>query len=217
MKKAFVVVLVLLFFFVGFLTGMWFHSLQDREIPQMQETQPAETTADPEGQIVEALPNAQQLGVGETASLGPNHLPATLFVAPGYYLYVPEEGWNLKQTAWAEYQNTENFYAGVPCTRWTTGTNSSELRIACFPDSGLEEVRARIADAEPDYDLYEDKKGGIGGSSRNDGTFLEVQLIPSGDSVVMIAMRYPMEDLESSGYTLHYMADSLVIYDGGML
>lgn len=227
MKKAFVVVLVLLFFFTGFLSGMWFQSLQNREIPQVEvsEQNPQQTTVpsssfETEVRVtdpIDVLSDAQQLGVSETASLGPNNIPAKLFVAPGYYLYIPENGWNLKQTSWSEYQDRQNFYAGVPCARWTTSTGSSELRVAYFPHSDMEQVRGKIIDFEPEYDLYEDKQGGIGGSHQNDGTFLEVQLIPSEDGVVMLAMRYPMEDLENSGYALHYMADSLVIYDSDML
>lgn len=217
MKKAVLVVLTTLCLFTIFLGGV----LRYREVNALSNFAAAEgmvpsvTTQATDPAFT--LPDARQLGVGEEGSLGPEpYIPAKLYIAPGYYLYIPKEGWNLKQTFWSQ-QDPEKLYAGVPSHLWATPNGRSELRIAAFPYMDADLVRKELLLLEPDYHLSEGKQGGLLGLNEDDGTLLEIQLIPYGRSILMVSMRYPMENMESDGYAMRYMADSLVIYDEQML
>lgn len=216
MKKAMMAILAALCLFICFLGAL----LRNRELDALTYVADTREPSIPTEEAlpeVPSVPDARQLGVSEDGSLGPGpYLPARLYISPEYYLYIPKEGWNLKQTDWS-LQNPDEYYCGVPSHLWQNANGRSELRIAWFHDMTAEMVRSELKNFESGYDLYEDKQGGLGGSCTEDGTYLEIQLLPRGRHILMVNMRYHMEDLESDGYALHYMADSLVVYNEALL
>ncbi|MCF2665254.1 hypothetical protein JQM66_11925 [Oscillibacter valericigenes] len=169
---------------------------------------PAETPATPTTE--DRNPTAAELGREETTELaftveGETELiPVTLYIGQGYSIYIPSEGWRLEK--WVD--------DGIPEDTWESNLNDDvELTVLHLGEKTLEEAQTWVKAEEDDYQLVEDKQGGLGGTDAGDREMLEVRFHPSGSSMYAVLYKYPMEAAEGFGTRLGVMADTFQIME----
>ena len=168
---------------------------------------PAETPAPP---TEDRNPTAAELGREETTELaftveGETELiPVTLYIGQGYSIYIPSEGWRLEK--WVD--------DGIPEDTWESIVNDDvELTVLHLGEKTLEEAQSWVKAEEDDYQLVEDKQGGLGGTDAGDREMLEVRFHPSGSSMYAVLYKYPMEAAEGFGTRLGVMADTFHVME----
>ena len=176
--------------------------------PPAPETPVAETqTETPDG---DRNPTAAELGREEKTNLaftveGETELvPVTLYIGQGYSIYIPDEGWRLEK--WVD--------DGIPEDTWESVVNDDvELTVLHLGEKTLAEAQGWVKAEEDDYQLVEDKQGGLGGTDAGDREMLEVRFHPSGSSMYAVLYKYPMEAAEGFGTRLGVMADTFQIME----
>ena len=176
--------------------------------PPAPETPVAETqTETPDG---DRNPTAAELGREEKTNLaftveGETELvPVTLYIGQGYSIYIPDEGWRLEK--WVD--------DGIPEDVWESVVNDDvELTVLHLGEKTLAEAQGWVKAEEDDYQLVEDKQGGLGGTDAGDREMLEVRFHPSGSTLYAVLYKYPMEAAEGFGTRLGVMADTFQIME----
>lgn len=176
--------------------------------PPAPETPVAETqTETPDG---DRNPTAAELGREEKTNLaftveGETELvPVTLYIGQGYSIYIPDEGWRLEK--WVD--------DGIPEDVWESVINADvELTVLHLGEKTLAEARGWVKAEEDDYQLVEDKQGGLGGTDEKDREMLEVRFHTSGSTMYAVLYKYPMEAAEGFGTRLGVMADTFQIME----
>ena len=176
--------------------------------PPAPETPVAETqTETPDG---DRNPTAAELGREEKTNLaftveGETELvPVTLYIGQGYSIYIPDEGWRLEK--WVD--------DGIPEDTWESVVNDDvELTVLHLGEKTLAEAQGWVKAEEDDYQLVEDKQGGLGGTDAGDREMLEVRFHPSGSTLYAVLYKYPMEAAEGFGTRLGVMADTFQIME----
>ena len=176
--------------------------------PPAPETPVAETqTETPDG---DRNPTAAELGREEKTNLaftveGETELvPVTLYIGQGYSIYIPDEGWRLEK--WVD--------DGIPEDVWESVINDDvELTVLHLGEKTLAEAQAWVKAEEDDYQLVEDKQGGLGGTDEKDREMLEVRFHTSGSTMYAVLYKYPMEAAEGFGTRLGVMADTFQVME----
>lgn len=176
--------------------------------PPAPETPVAETqTETPNG---DRNPTAAELGREEKTNLaftveGETELvPVTLYIGQGYSIYIPDEGWRLEK--WVD--------DGIPEDVWESVINDDvELTVLHLGEKTLAEAQDWVKAEEDDYQLVEDKQGGLGGTDEKDREMLEVRFHTSGSTMYAVLYKYPMEAAEGFGTRLGVMADTFQIME----
>ena len=179
--------------------------------PPAVETPPAEIPAEtPVPPTEDRNPTAAELGREEKTELaftveGETELvPATLYIGQGYSIYIPSEGWRLEK--WVD--------DGIPEDTWESIVNDDvELTVLHLGEKTLEEAQTWVKAEEDDYQLVEDKQGGLGGTDAGDREMLEVRFHPSGSTMYAVLYKYPMEAAEGFGTRLSQMADTFQVME----
>lgn len=195
------------------LTGLLFLALSGcgqkaQTPPPAPETPVAETqTETPDG---DRNPTAAELGREEKTNLaftveGETELvPVTLYIGQGYSIYIPSEGWRLEK--WVD--------DGIPEDVWESVINDDvELTVLHLGEKTLAEAQAWVKAEEDDYQLVEDKQGGLGGTDEKDREMLEVRFHTSGSTMYAVLYKYPMEAAEGFGTRLGVMADTFQVME----
>ena len=176
--------------------------------PPAPETPVAETqTETPDG---DRNPTAAELGREEKTNLaftveGETELvPVTLYIGQGYSIYIPDEGWRLEK--WVD--------DGIPEDVWESVINADvELTVLHLGEKTLAEARGWVKAEEDDYQLVEDKQGGLGGTDEKDREMLEVRFHTSGSTMYAVLYKYPVEAAEGFGTRLGVMADTFQVME----
>ena len=176
--------------------------------PPAPEAPAAETpTETPAG---DRNPTAAELGREEKTELaftveGETELvPVTLYIGQGYSIYIPDEGWRLEK--WVD--------DGIPEDVWESVINDDvELTVLHLGEKTLAEAQAWVKAEEDDYQLVEDKQGGLGGTDEKAREMLEVRFHTSGSTMYAVLYKYPMEAAEGFGARLGVMADTFQIME----
>ena len=176
--------------------------------PPAPEAPAAETpTETPAG---DRNPTAAELGREEKTELaftveGETELvPVTLYIGQGYSIYIPDEGWRLEK--WVD--------DGIPEDVWESVINDDvELTVLHLGEKTLAEAQAWVKAEEDDYQLVEDKQGGLGGTDEKDREMLEVRFHTSGSTMYAVLYKYPMEAAEGFGTRLGVMADTFQVME----
>ena len=185
---------------------------QKTQTPPPAAETPAETPAGTTGETPagDRNPTAAELGREETTELaftveGETELiPVTLYIGQGYSIYIPDEGWRLEK--WVD--------DGIPEDTWESNLNDDvELTVLHLGEKTLEEAQTWVKAEEDDYQLVEDKQGGLGGTDEKDREMLEVRFHPSGSSMYAVLYKYPMEAAEGFGARLGVMADTFQVME----
>lgn len=195
------------------LTGLLFLALSGcgqkaQTPPPAPETPVAETqTETPDG---DRNPTAAELGREEKTNLaftveGETELvPVTLYIGQGYSIYIPSEGWRLEK--WVD--------DGIPEDVWESVINDDvELTVLHLGEKTLAEAQAWVKAEEDDYQLVEDKQGGLGGTDEKDREMLEVRFHTSGSTMYAVLYKYPVEAAEGFGTRLGVMADTFQVME----
>ena len=172
------------------------------EQPETPDPAPAETVQteteepkDPVEPAREATTQLEYLLEGEETTLA-----ASLFTGDGYSIYIPVEGWLYEKDLEDD---------TIPSDSWENALNDEvELEILKF-DALLEDVRAWVLREEDDYQLTEDKQGGLSGADLEDREYLDVRFAVAPKAVYAIFSKYPMEAMEGFGATMRVMADTI--------
>ena len=169
---------------------------------------PAGTTEEPPAG--DRNPTAAELGREETTELaftveGETELiPVTLYIGQGYSIYIPDEGWRLEK--WVD--------DGIPEDTWESVVNDDvELTVLHLGEKTLEQAQAWVKAEEDDYQLVEDKQGGLGGTDTEDREVLEVRFHPAGNAMYAVLYKNPMEAAEGFGTRLGVMADTFQVME----
>lgn len=126
-------------------------------------------------------------------------VPATLYVGEGYSIYIPDEGWALE----------EDLDDGIQRETWESALlEDVELQVLHLGEMTLEQAQAWISAEEDEFQLIEDKRGGLGGTDERDRSVMEVRFYPSGNAMYAVLYTYPMEAAEGFGTRLSVMADT---------
>ncbi len=176
--------------------------------PPAPEAPAAETpTETPAG---DRNPTAAELGREEKTELaftveGETELvPVTLYIGQGYSIYIPDEGWRLEK--WVD--------DGIPEDVWESVVNDDvELTVLHLGEKTLAEAQGWVKAEEDDYQLVEDKQGGLGGTDAGDREMLEVRFHTSGSTMYAVLYKYPMEAAEGFGTRLGVMADTFQVME----
>ena len=179
--------------------------------PPAAETPAAEAPAEtPTLSAGDRNPTAAELGREEKTELafaveGETELvPATLYIGQGYSIYIPDEGWRLEK--WVD--------DGIPEDTWESIVNDDvELTVLHLGEKTLEEAQTWVKAEEDDYQLVEDKQGGLGGTDAGDREMLEVRFHPSGSSMYAVLYKYPMEAAEGFGIRLEQIANTFQLME----
>ena len=184
--------------------------------PPAPETPAAETPAEtPAGTTEETPtgdrnPTAAELGREEKTELTftvegeTERVPVTLYIGQGYSIYIPDEGWRLEK--WVE--------DGIPEDTWESTFNDDvELTVLHMGEKTLAEAQDWVKAEEDDYQLVEDKQGGLGGTDAGDREMLEVRFHSSGSTLYAVLYKYPMEAAEGFGTRLGVMADTFQVME----
>ena len=179
--------------------------------PPAAETPAAEAPAEtPTLSAGDRNPTAAELGREEKTELaftveGETELvPATLYIGQGYSIYIPDEGWRLEK--WVD--------GGIPEDTWESIVNDDvELTVLHLGEKTLEEAQTWVKAEEDDYQLVEDKQGGLGGTDAGDREMLEVRFHPSGSSMYAVLYKYPMEAAEGFGIRLGQIANTFQLME----
>ena len=163
--------------------------------PQPQEEEPKETETSQE--TSQETRDLEYFLEGEPATL-----PATRYDGDGYTIYIPSEGW-LMETGDED---------GFPTVEWEPEVNDDvQLEIVVLAGKTAEEARTWLTEEKDDYDLIEDKRGGLGGTSAEDGDVLEAALHEGDGAVYLVITEYPMEAMEGFGVTLSVVTDTFAL------
>ena len=176
---------------------------------QMGAAASPETTA-PADSAGDRNPTAVELGRDETTDLiflaegTEETVPATLYIGQGYSIYIPDEGWRPEK-------DMEN---GIPADTWESTVNDDvELRVLHLGEKTLEEAQAWVIAEEDDFQLTEDKQGGLAGMDAEDRDILEVRFCPAGTGMYGILYQYPTEAAEGFGARLSVIADTFEVME----
>ena len=167
-------------------------------VPDVDEAQPT-------AQLPESTPDAcENIGREQNKDLvyylegEETKEPATLYIGDGYSVYIPNEGFQLEH-------DTEN---GVPADSWESVLNEEvEFEILHLGEMDLKQAQEWVIREEDDYQLVEDKRGGLGGTDKADNV-LDVRFETVGNSIYALMSKYPMEATEGFGVTLSVVADT---------
>ena len=177
---------------------------------QTSATSDVPETAAPAAPAGDRNPTAAELGREEQKDLVfmvegmEETVPATLYVGQGYSIYIPNEGWRLEK----------DVDDGSPEDTWESIVNDDvELTVLHLGEKTLAEAQAWVKAEEDDYQLVEDKQGGLGGTDVQDREVLEVRFHPSGSTMYAVLYKYPMEAAEGFGTRLGVMADTFQVME----
>lgn len=124
---------------------------------------------------------------------------AQLFIGQGYSMYVSEIDWYLERS-----ENTQ---------RWTSEYNPDvELKVTYYPGMEAEEVRREIKAQETDFDLVEDKRGGLIGRSKDLVVNMQSAIYETDSGTFVVAWHCPMVGAEGFATRLSVMADTFELW-----
>ena len=171
--------------------------------PAPQEESTAEAAPD-------RAPTAEELGRAERMDLAfsvegeTEMVSATLYTGQGYSIYIPDEGWRLEKRV----------DDGIPEESWESVLNDGvELTVLHLGERTLEQAQDWVRAEEDDYQLVEDKQGGLGGTDTEELEMLEVRFHPSGNGMYAVLYKCPMEAIEGFGTRLSVMADTFQVME----
>lgn len=127
---------------------------------------------------------------------------AVRYIGDGYTIAIPTEGWRHES-------DTED---GVAEQVWESTVNEDvELQILQLGSRDLQAARDWVRADKEDFQLLEDKRGGLGGTDPVDHEILEVRFFQGESGVYALMYQYPEEAAEGFGVLLGVMADSFTV------
>lgn len=124
---------------------------------------------------------------------------AALYRGNGYTLYVPLGGWMLVSSE----------EDGLHRDCWTSvNDEEAHLTIIDMTGSTPADVRAWIRESYPDYELLEDKRGGLFGSTADGTQLMNVVLDGTADTLFALISQYDAAAAEGDGTVIGVMADT---------
>ena len=124
---------------------------------------------------------------------------AALYTGSGYSLYIPTEGWQYERDS----------EEGVPVDEWKSlDQDEAQLRIYSLGDRTLAQAQDWIRTEEDDYQLLEDRQGGLFGEDAEDQELLEVTFVQADGAIYALVRTYPAEAAEGFGVRLSVLADT---------
>ena len=165
---------------------------------------PAETPAEDRNPTAAELGREEKTNLAFTVEGETELIPVTLYIGQGYSIYIPDEGWRLEK--WVD--------DGIPEDTWESVVNDDvELTVLHLGEKTLEQAQAWVKAEEDDYQMVEDKQGGLGGTDTEDREVLEVRFHPAGNAMYAVLYKYPMEAAEGFGTRLGVMADTFQVME----
>lgn len=126
---------------------------------------------------------------------------AVLHEADGYSLYIPLGGWTLARE--------EN--GGLSLERWTSvDDEKAQLLVVDMSGYTPQEARAWIRAFYADYELLEDKRGGLFGSAKDGAMLMNATLDGAPETLFALIQCYPAELAEGQGVVLGAMVDTFL-------
>ena len=102
----------------------------------------------------------------------------------------------------------------IPEESWESVLNDDvELTVLHLGERTLEQAQDWVRAEEDDYQLVEDKQGGLGGTDTEELEMLEVRFHPSGSGMYAVLYKCPMEAIEGFGTRLSVMADTFQVME----
>lgn len=163
--------------------------------------------------IAAALTSAQQaqrmeleyVRNGETA-----HCELLSHDCRGYSIYLPESDdwvWGRRIVEGIPTQVLE--YCGTECEE----DSSITLQIATLAGKDLIRAQRWARGNWPDYELLEDKRGGLGGADEN-GNLLEISFYTAENATYALMLTYPQAEAEKFGSLLSVIGDTFSLQEG---
>ena len=120
-------------------------------------------------------------------------------VRPGYTVWLPSQDWPF---------GDREIIRGVPTDTLEYGENDKiQLRIATLAGKDLASAQRWVRENWPQYDLVEDKRGGLGGTDERQN-MLDVALYPAENVTYAVIQMYPLEASEGGGLWVRVFADT---------
>lgn len=121
---------------------------------------------------------------------------------PGYSIFLPAEDWVFSGLEISD---------GIPTDILQYGLNDAiELRIVTLAGKDLPAAQRWVRASWPQYDLIEDKRGGLGGTDAQQN-MLDAALYPAENVTYAVIRRYPLEAAEGGGMWLNVFADTFTL------
>lgn len=123
-------------------------------------------------------------------------------VRAGYTVWLPETGWPF---------GSLEILDGIPTDTLEYGENENiRLHIATLGGKDLAAAQRWAEETYPQYDLVEDKRGGLGGTD-DSGNMLCAAFYPAENVTYAVIQMYPMEAAEGGGVWLSAFADTFTL------
>lgn len=124
---------------------------------------------------------------------------AALYQGNGYTMYVPLGGWML----------VSREEDGLRSDCWTSVNDArAQLTIIDMTGRSPADVRDWIRENYPDYELLEDKRGGMFGSSGDEAQLMNVVLDGTAETCFALIAQYDAEAAEGDGTVIGVMMDT---------
>lgn len=138
------------------------------------------------------------------------HCEMRLHDCQGYSIYLPESDdwvWGHRIVEGIPTQLLE--YWGTACEE----DSSITLQIATLAGKELIQAQHWARDKWSDYELLEDKRGGLGGADEN-GNLLEISFYTAENVTYALMLTYSQADAESFGSLLSMIGDTFALQEG---
>lgn len=129
-------------------------------------------------------------------------VPAALYTGDGYTIAIPTEGW----------RQESDLDDGMQEETWESLVNEDvELHVLHLGERDLKAAQTWVIADKEDFQLVEDKQGGLGGSDPIDHEILEVRFHEGQGGMYALMYQYPEDAAEGFGALLSVMADSFTV------
>ena len=166
--------------------------------------QPASTTVATVGVSEQTVPATETEAPVEKRQLFcyvENHkttVDASLFSGAGYSIYIIDDNWN----------HQAELVDGQPVDIWRNAPyQDAALWVVKMDGADLSAAQTWTKQTFEEYDLLEDKQGGILGTNA-DGDFVGVKILSTDSAAYILIEMYALEDSETVGTYLRVMGDT---------
>lgn len=127
---------------------------------------------------------------------------AELIVRPGYAIYLPSEGWPF---------GSQEIISGVPTDTLEYGEDENiRLSIATLAGKDLRQAQQWVMENWPEYQMIEDKQGGVGGAD-SQGNILMAQFHCAEGVTYAVIQQYPQLAAANGGMLLSPFTDTFTL------
>lgn len=125
-----------------------------------------------------------------------------LIARPGYAIYLPSEGWPF---------SSQEVISGVPMDVLEYGEDENvRLTIATLAGKDLRQSQQWVMENWPEYQMIEDKQGGVGGAD-SQGNILMAQFYCAAGVTYAVIQQYPDAAAANGGVLLRAFADTFAL------